>query len=61
MYLTIDPAHSRAAALAAQPRLSIVMVVYMTGPALMESVRHALAEQQRVGARQARLPPATQL
>lgn len=44
MYLTIDPAHSRAAALAAQPRLSVVMVVYMTGPALMESVRHALAE-----------------
>jgi GT2 family glycosyltransferase len=44
MYLTIDPAHSRAVALAAQPRVSVVMVVYMTGPTLMESVRHALAE-----------------
>ena len=44
MYLTIDPAHSRAAALAVRPRLSVVMVVYMTGPVLMESVRHALAE-----------------
>lgn len=44
MYVSIDPAHSRAAALAVTPRLSLVMVVYMTGPALMESVRHALAE-----------------
>ncbi|MET3664609.1 glycosyltransferase family 2 protein [Caulobacter sp. 1776] len=44
MYVSIDPAHSRAAALAVAPRLSLVMVVYMTGPALMESVRHALAE-----------------
>jgi len=44
MYVSIDPAHSRVAALAVKPRLSLVMVVYMTGPALMESVRHALAE-----------------
>lgn len=49
MYVSIDPAHSRAAAhaygpLAIQPRLSLIMVVYMTGPALMESIRHALAE-----------------
>ena len=44
MYVSIDPAHSRAAALAIPPRLSLVMVVYMTGPALMESVRHVLAE-----------------
>ena len=44
MYVSIDPAHSRAAALAITPRLSLVMVVYMTGPALMESVRHVLAE-----------------
>jgi N-acetylglucosaminyl-diphospho-decaprenol L-rhamnosyltransferase len=49
MYVSIDPAHSRAAApsygmLAIRPRLSLVMVVYMTGPALMESVRHVLAE-----------------
>lgn len=44
MFVSIDPAHSRTAALAATPRLSLVMVVYMTGPALMESVRHVLAE-----------------
>ena len=44
MYVSIDPAHSRAAAQVAAPRLSLVMVVYMTGPALMESVRHVLAE-----------------
>lgn len=47
MYVSIDPAHSRHAARAipaVQPRLSLIMVVYMTGPALMESVRHALAE-----------------
>ena len=45
MYVSIDPAHSRKAAVqAVQPRLSLIMVVYMTGPALMESVRHALAE-----------------
>ena len=44
MFVSIDPAHSRAAALAVQPRLSLIMVVYMTGPALMESVRHVLAE-----------------
>ncbi len=44
MYVSIDPAHSRTAALAVQPRLSLIMVVYMTGPALMESIRHALAE-----------------
>lgn len=30
----------------ASPHLSVVMVVYMTGPALMESVRHVLAEPQ---------------
>jgi len=41
MSISIDPARVRAAA---PPRLSLVMVVYMTGPALMESVRHALAE-----------------
>jgi N-acetylglucosaminyl-diphospho-decaprenol L-rhamnosyltransferase len=49
MYVSIDPAHFRAAAPSRQvqainPRLSLVMVVYMTGPALMESVRHVLAE-----------------
>jgi len=49
MYVSIDPAHSRTAAPsygngAVAPRLSLVMVVYMTGPALMESVRHVLAE-----------------
>jgi len=44
MYVSIDPAHSRKAALEIQLRLSLIMVVYMTGPALMESVRHALAE-----------------
>lgn len=44
MFVSIDPAHSRAAALAVQPHLSLIMVVYMTGPALMESVRHVLAE-----------------
>jgi len=44
MYVSIDPAHSRVATLAIKPRLSLVMVVYMTGPALMESVRHVLAE-----------------
>jgi N-acetylglucosaminyl-diphospho-decaprenol L-rhamnosyltransferase len=52
MYVSIDPAHSRAAAasrfeeLTVMPRLSLIMVVYMTGPALMESVRHVLAEPQ---------------
>lgn len=44
MYVAIEPAHSRAAASADRPRLSLIMVVYMTGPTLMESVRHALAE-----------------
>jgi N-acetylglucosaminyl-diphospho-decaprenol L-rhamnosyltransferase len=44
MFVSIDPAHSRTAALAIRPRLSLVMIVYMTGPALMESVRHVLAE-----------------
>lgn len=49
MYVSIDPAHARTAApfqqdWAIRPRLSLIMVVYMTGPALMESVRHALAE-----------------
>lgn len=49
MFVSIDPAHSRAAAPSSEgwavtPRLSLVMVVYMTGPALMDSVRHALAE-----------------
>ncbi len=47
MYVSINPAHSRAAAVSAvRPRLSLIMVVYMTGPALMESVRHALAEHR---------------
>jgi GT2 family glycosyltransferase len=50
MYVSIDPAHARTAAPygngALTPRLSLVMVVYMTGPALMESVRHVLAEPQ---------------
>jgi len=44
MYVSIDPAHSRLAALAMPPRVSVIMVVYMTGPALVESVRHVLAE-----------------
>ena len=44
MYVSVDPAHSRAAALAKTPRVSVIMVVYMTGPALIESVRHVLAE-----------------
>jgi N-acetylglucosaminyl-diphospho-decaprenol L-rhamnosyltransferase len=45
MYVSIDPAHSLAAASGRRaPRLSLIMVVYMTGPALMESVRRVLAE-----------------
>ncbi|MBQ1563046.1 glycosyltransferase family 2 protein [Caulobacter sp.] len=45
MYVSIDPAHALAAAPDLRaPRLSLIMVVYMTGPALMESVRHVLAE-----------------
>lgn len=49
MYVSIDPAPFRSAAplkpdWAVRPRLSLIMVVYMTGPALMESVRYALAE-----------------
>ncbi len=46
MYVSIDPAHSRRATpyWATPPRVSLIMVVYMTGPALVESVRHVLAE-----------------
>ncbi|PZR36363.1 glycosyltransferase family 2 protein [Caulobacter segnis] len=44
MYVSIDPAHAPAASSKARPRVSVIMVVYMTGPALMESVRRVLAE-----------------
>ena len=49
MYVSIAATHARSAAPLPQewrvpPRLSLIMVVYMTGPTLMESVRHALAE-----------------
>ncbi|ATC25033.1 glycosyltransferase family 2 protein [Caulobacter vibrioides] len=44
MYLPLDPIASGSAAATTRPRLSLVMVVYMTGPALMESIRHALDE-----------------
>ncbi|MFY8210859.1 MAG: glycosyltransferase family 2 protein, partial [Caulobacter sp.] len=44
MYLPLDPIASGSAASVTRPRLSLVMVVYMTGPALMESIRHALDE-----------------
>lgn len=45
MFVSIDPAHALTAAPSPMtPRLSLVMVVYMTGPALMESVRKVLAE-----------------
>jgi N-acetylglucosaminyl-diphospho-decaprenol L-rhamnosyltransferase len=44
MYIAIDPEHARAASSKASPRVSVIMVVYMTGPALMESVRRVLAD-----------------
>lgn len=44
MYIAIDTAHTRAASPTARPRVSVIMVVYMTGPALMESVRRVLTE-----------------
>lgn len=49
MYVSIAATYARSAAPLPQewrvpPRLSLIMVVYMTGPTLMESVRHALAE-----------------
>lgn len=44
MYISVDPAHAPAALSKARPRVSVIMVVYMTGPALMESVRRVLAE-----------------
>lgn len=43
MYIAIDPTHAPASS-KARPRVSVIMVVYMTGPALMESVRRVLAE-----------------
>lgn len=44
MYIAIDSAATRVASAKAPPRVSVIMVVYMTGPALMESVRRVLAE-----------------
>ena len=49
MYVSIAATYARSAAPLPQewrvpPHLSLIMVVYMTGPTLMESVRHALAE-----------------
>ncbi len=44
MYRSHDPIAAPVAPGLAAPRLSLVMVVFMTGPALMESVRHVLAE-----------------
>lgn len=44
MYIAIDSTASRVASAKAPPRVSVIMVVYMTGPALMESVRRVLAE-----------------
>ena len=48
MYVSIDLAQANIPAAPLKqdrrPRLSLIMVVYMTGPALTESVRHALAE-----------------
>ncbi|ADG09846.1 glycosyltransferase family 2 protein [Caulobacter segnis] len=44
MYVSINPAHAPAASSKAPTRVSVIMVVYMTGPALMESVRRVLAD-----------------
>jgi N-acetylglucosaminyl-diphospho-decaprenol L-rhamnosyltransferase len=44
MYVSINPSHAPAASSKAPTRVSVIMVVYMTGPALMESVRRVLAD-----------------